>query len=141
MPTPALRPEVQARRRAAIEDCLRDGYAPYGVTGGRGSSVQEAAKRLNMSNATLSNWVRRQMELKAEGRRTPVLTGRPGASWALSPQRPWEGAVGVRDRVWLLTAAQDDTAVHGPFWRNLTAYARHRRRGDGGRLHLSEGAV
>lgn len=127
MPTPALRPEVQARRRAAIEDCLRDGYAPYGVTGGRGSSVQEAAKRLNMSNATLSNWVRRQMELKGRGSENACPDW---SAWRIvgpvTAKAVGRGCRASETRVWLLTAAQDDTAVHGAFWRNLTAYARHR---------------
>ena len=58
MPTPPLNQADADRRRQTIEDCLREGYTPYGQSGGKGSSVQEAARRLGMADATLQSNVR-----------------------------------------------------------------------------------
>ena len=59
MATPPI-PEAEiTRRREAVEACLAEGYAPLGQSGGRGSAVEEAARRLEMNGATLSNSIRR----------------------------------------------------------------------------------
>jgi hypothetical protein len=49
MSTPPLPPEQIKRRVEMIETCLREGYSPLGVGGGKGSAVEEAARRLNLS--------------------------------------------------------------------------------------------
>src|SRR5262249_41985844 len=73
--------------------------------------------------------VRHQMERVRERRASDwaeALAGRwmdPGDE----PVPAGTALVHVRDRPqrWLLTAAQDNTAVHGAFWANLLAYAEH----------------
>ncbi len=45
MPTP-IDWKAWRRNQAAIEKRLRDGYAPQGVAGGKGSAVQQAERDL-----------------------------------------------------------------------------------------------
>ncbi len=123
MVQPAVAPEVSARRKAAIEQALRDGYAPYGTAGGRGSCVTKAAHGLVVSRPGLIGWIRRQEALAAAGKANHL------PDWSLwtdpSAPRPRAAASAGTVRRYLLTAAQDDTPVHAAFWSNLTAYARH----------------
>lgn len=58
MAAPPVSPKERARRVAAIEQALRDGYAPVGVAAGKGSAVEEAARRLAVQPATLRHFVR-----------------------------------------------------------------------------------
>ena len=50
MPTPIDWPRWNTRRRI-IEEALTDGYSPYRESGGKGSSVQEACRRLSSTKA------------------------------------------------------------------------------------------
>jgi len=115
------------RFKAAIEACLREGFTPIGVPGGKGSSVGEAARRLkaaghmanNTTNARLAQWCRVQEKRKNRGIEHCLpdwsLYNTPNAVKIAPTSR-------VRER-WLLTAAQNDTKVHKPFWKNLLAFA------------------
>lgn len=123
MGTPQIPEEASQTRKAAIELCLREGFAPFRQSGGRGSSINEAARRLNMKSVSLQSWLRSQEKWANVGKdhflpdwslykvaaassgQTLVLVERPATRF-------------------LLTAAQDDTAVHQGFWTNLQAYAR-----------------
>lgn len=111
-----------------IEACLRDGYAPYGSSGGRGSSVSEASRRLDISRRTLGGWVTGQAGLQKMGKPhvLPDWTIWDGAN--TRPTAPTKDPV----RRYLFTAAQDETEVHAPFLRNLLAYAEHL----GAQLHI-----
>lgn len=125
MSTPPVSAESSLLRKTAIEDVLREGYAPFRESGGKGSSVQEAAKRLGMASPTLANWITAQQRKKAAGETSYE------PDWTLY-KAPLRQVVESRALVvvhnparrWLLTAAQDDTAVHWPFWNNLNTYAR-----------------
>jgi hypothetical protein len=68
------------RYRDTIEDCLRDGYAPYGQKGAasKGSAVEEAQRRLGIKTVgALGRWVRTQ-EGRADAGRSHCLP-----NWAL----------------------------------------------------------
>ena len=130
MSTPPVAPEEGARRKAAVEAALREGFAPLGQTGGRGSSLQEASRRLKMNHASLTNWVRREQVRASRGEPnhepdwrlwavTGGLSAKPTGKGRRAAVRP------APARRWLLTAAQDNTPVHEAFWANLQAYARH----------------
>lgn len=67
MGTPLLPDEERRRRKEAVESALRDGYAPFRVNDGRGSSVSEAARRLNLSRNQLTDFVRREEQLASIG--------------------------------------------------------------------------
>lgn len=59
MATPPIDPKEAARRKAMVEQCLTEGFAPLGRSGvGRGSAVYEAAKRLGIDAGTLGNTIR-----------------------------------------------------------------------------------
>lgn len=122
MPTPPVAAEVSAQRKAAIDRALRDGYAPLGMTGGKGGCIAPAAAQLGVKRQTLIPWVQRQERLKAEGKphHCPDWSlWRPaGLSRPADAPRP-------DVRRYLLTSAQDDTPVHAGFWANLKAYAQH----------------
>lgn len=53
MASKPIAPEEIARRILVIEACLREGYAPPNVGGGRGAALGAAAKRLNINHGTL----------------------------------------------------------------------------------------
>jgi len=122
--TPPVAPEVSKARKAAFEGALRDGFSPWKVSGGKGSSVREAARRLGMNAVTLQGWLRRQAALVAAGKPNDMPDW---DLWSLrlgdAPERAAAGRAKVRR--YLLTAAQDDTPVHGGFWANLRAFAAH----------------
>ncbi|MFM9974520.1 MAG: hypothetical protein ACKVON_08105 [Beijerinckiaceae bacterium] len=116
--------------RAAIETCLRNGFTPPGVFGGKGSAVMEAERTLRQSggiavgaktNSVLACW------LRAQARRVRAGLPHETPDWSLHQGTPrilaFAGSSAVR-RV-LLTSAQNDCAVHRPFWDNLKAYASH----------------
>ena len=58
MPTPPLQKQEIERRKKVLEECLAEGFAPFGQTGGQGSAVNEAARRLRVHPATLGHSVR-----------------------------------------------------------------------------------
>lgn len=126
-PGPRTSTEVRARRRAAIEACLRDGWAgPSTVPGCRGSAIEEAARRLTEQGyATKPGAIRRfvQTEAAAAARGDEHFTPdwrlyAPPLPSGAAPARAGSGVTRV-----LVTAAQDDTDVHWGFWTNLQAYA------------------
>lgn len=67
MPTPPLPESERQRRKDAIEAALRDGYSPFKQFGGLGSSVQEAARRLNVKASKLEGFVRSEALLSDAG--------------------------------------------------------------------------
>jgi hypothetical protein len=123
MPSPPVSDATSVRFKAAIERCLQDGYAPFRMAGGRGSSVQRGAKALCVHPARLQSWLLRQMRLQTEGKPHFV------PDWSMfvrtDDQRRTRVTVPRTARRWLLTAAQNDTRVHEKFWTNLQAYAQH----------------
>ena len=50
-------------RQTTINDLLRKGYAPLGEKGGKGSSIVEAAKILDISASALRRWVEKETSL------------------------------------------------------------------------------
>ena len=58
MPTPPISPAECARRAKVIEECLAEGFAPMGQQGGKGSAINEAARRLKINSTTLGSSVR-----------------------------------------------------------------------------------
>jgi hypothetical protein len=124
MSTPPVAEEISALRKATIEQVLAEGYAPHRVSGGLGSSVRAAASRLQIPDASLCSWLRRQEHLASEGQPNWL----PDWSlWNRDSKMPKPASVEARApaRRFIFTAAQDDTPVHEAFWRNLKVYADH----------------
>jgi hypothetical protein len=121
LPTPPIPTEISALRKQTIEDCMRDDFAPIRVSGGKGSAMQEAARRLGMKDVSLASWLRTQEKHANAGKPNFV------PDWDI--WRPSATAARVTPaatvRRYLLTAAQDNTEVHAGFWKNLHAYAAH----------------
>jgi len=67
MPTPPISDAERLRRKEAIEAALRDGFVPYRQPGGRGSSVQEAARRLGVKRATLDSFITNEERAASRG--------------------------------------------------------------------------
>lgn len=67
MPTP-IDWEVWRQRRDMIEGLLREGWAPPRVLGGKGSAVQEAARRMGVNTGSLVKWVHSQEERNRRGK-------------------------------------------------------------------------
>lgn len=117
--------------RAAIEECLREGYVPLGAGGGKGSAVGEAQRRLVDSGvmrkspgttAMLSQWCRTQARRAGRG----LAHETPDWSLCAASARIVVVPHGAGPaRRFLFTAAQNDCAIHEPFWANLKAYAAH----------------
>jgi hypothetical protein len=65
MPTPPLTLEVWLERKEKIEDALKAGHAPNGITGpaGRRGAIYHAAKALKLAHQTLHSNVSRAVEL------------------------------------------------------------------------------
>jgi hypothetical protein len=120
MPAPPIAEEISVKFKAAIEKRLRAGYSPQGVAGGKGSSVQWAAKDIPVDQRRLSSWVRRQKLNTENGKKSfsPDWT-----LWNRSATSISRGHIMPPARRWLVTAAQNDTPVHDRFWQNLKAYA------------------
>lgn len=119
MPQPAIAPALSRKWKAGIERALREGYSPYGQAGLLGSSISHAARQLPVDRDRLTTWVKSQIKREAEGKPNFL------PDWSL-----WNQAAGAEPasrprqaRRWLLTAAQNDTAIHSKFWTNLKAYA------------------
>lgn len=66
MATPPISDAEGIRRKSAIEAALKDGYVSLGSSGGRGSAVAEAARRLGMNDTTLTSWLNRVRHMKPE---------------------------------------------------------------------------
>lgn len=124
---------VWAKIRKQIEACLREGYAPQGAGGGKGSAVQEAERRLRASgiiaqSRCLSAWVPIQERRAAQGLDNCLpdwtIYQKPGALRTAATSRVVERAI--------LTSAQNDTDVHRPFFANLRALALYY----GARIHV-----
>lgn len=127
MPTPIDEDKSQ-RYKTAIEEALREGFAPFRAAQGegKGSAVEEARRRLiergeTIGKTGLSHFIYTQERRQAKGKSHFLpdwtLYSRPGVA-------PGEIRQGQVFR-WLLTAAQDDTDVHQAFWSNLQAYAQY----------------
>lgn len=78
--------------------------------------IEDVAAAVGLTAGSLRN---RIGHIRAEGRLK--LVDRYGLRFKARPTSNAEGLV----RRYLLTAAQDDTDVHKPFWTNLLAYADH----------------
>ncbi len=119
--------------RSTIEGLLREGYTPIGVAGGKGSATEEAERRLaekgmivkseskskSKSKSKLTSWARIQEQRKAKGLDHACPDWTLYRSIAASRVEPTSR---VKER-WILTSAQNEAAVHKPFFRNLLAYA------------------
>lgn len=110
MRIPPLAPDVIAHRIAVFE--------------AEGRSLRRASKALDIGRTTLRSTLRK----------AGAITTLPTNAAGLPPQSHARrkppgaarcGAVRGPAQRWLLTAAQDDTGMHLPFWQNLQAYARH----------------
>lgn len=134
MPQPPIPADASQLRKDTIEEALREGFTPQGQSGGRGSAVREAAKRLNINANTLGSWLETQLRWRdlGENHFAPDWSlYRCASKHAVAPTvnpKPLPTAtllVSPRAKVsrYILTGAQDDTEVHIPFWRNLLAYA------------------
>lgn len=55
---PPVNEKEIARRADVLRQCLAEGFAPPGSSGGRGSAIEEAARRLGVSSGALRNSVR-----------------------------------------------------------------------------------
>lgn len=120
MPNPKLSPEQAEKRKATIEAKLREGYAPFRVSGGLGSSIEAAALDLCLKAQTLNPWVSIQIKNKQEGKPHHC------PDWTLWNEKAGARLFAPKTRVakrWLLTSAQNDTPIHQQFWTNLNAYA------------------
>jgi hypothetical protein len=120
-----------AQYRACIEACLVDGFTPYNQADlkGKGSALQEAQRRLIdngiittglKTTGQLYHWIQAQIKRHARGLRHEM------PDWGLYKQHGNAARVYTNSTVtrrWLLTAAQNDTAIHAGFWHNLQALA------------------
>lgn len=55
------------RRKALVEDCLKDGFAPIKVAGGRGSALEEAGRRDGKISGFYARWARHEEMFKEHG--------------------------------------------------------------------------
>lgn len=58
MPAPKISKEELGRWRKTIEECLQDGFTPKGMGGGRGSAIEEAARRLGLTPGSIAHQIR-----------------------------------------------------------------------------------
>ncbi len=146
--TPAL-PEAEiARRKALIEDLLREGYAPLGKPGANvPSAVSEAARRLGLSSATLGLAIRSgsihvDWSLYAPKAKAEKLVSLPPEPEEVSeePELPRgvdrEAADARYARLvaattepvqrYVITSAQNATPIHAAFFATLKTYAHMR---------------
>ena len=136
MPTPIDWPRWKLYQRQ-IEAALREGYAPPGVAGGKGSVLEACERRLIASGKlVISPKTRGRLAKWAEIQRRRRIRGQDHCEpdWALF-QRVRAAPTAAGSRVverHVLTAAQNDTPVHGPFLTNLKAYCAY----VGARLHI-----
>ncbi|MER9768850.1 metallophosphoesterase [Mesorhizobium sp. M0189] len=65
MGTPALSDVESERRKAAVEAALREWFTPRDITGGKGSSITESAKRLGIGRGAMHSWIISQDGLKS----------------------------------------------------------------------------
>jgi len=121
MPTPPVDQALSARFKLAIEKRLLTGYTPFRASGGLGSSILAAAKDLGITGDRLKRWTLTQLKNQKAGKDNFV------PNWALFNRSATTFAEPRKRaaRRFLLTAAQNDTAVHERFWTSLRTYADH----------------
>lgn len=134
MPTPVDWPRWQRFKRE-IEACLREGFVPPHGTGGKGSALMEAERRLRAAgaivgsgNGRLFHWLRIQEKRKKRGQDHAC------PDWT-AHRRQHAVRIDATSRVkerWILTSAQNDAPLHRPFWANLRAFAHYL----GARIHV-----
>lgn len=118
-----------------VEQCLKEGCTPKWVPGpGHRTAVHEAARRWRKEDGSgISTTAFKGLLDRAKGFGIEPNWGlysgeleRPSAH-DIEPKHQAEPRAKTSHPVrrFLLTAAQDDTAVFMPFWENLLAYARH----------------
>jgi hypothetical protein len=116
--------------RETIETCLREGYTPPNIYGGKGSAIEEAQRRLLAAGAVklgpktsgfLAKWLMTQSSRKRRG----LQNESPDWTIYTTPRAPAAAAKRSVARIVILSAAQNDCEVHRPFLRNLEAYAAH----------------
>jgi hypothetical protein len=125
--------------KQTVDALYREGYAPAGISGGKGSALEEAERRLrasgklvvaNKTRGVLAQWLPIQRRRAARGleHRLPddSLYKSSVAISVVSTSRVVERCI--------LTAAQNDTDVHKPFMTNLRALAAYY----GARLHVGK---
>ncbi len=119
----------RARREIdAVNKALAEGYPAVQVVGSRASksAVRAASERLGENR---NSFLSRLGTSKVPGTWKAMHGIEP--DWSIKPKpkpqpktiKVWAGAKSVRR--YLLTAAQDETPIHLPFWKNLQAYAAH----------------
>jgi len=89
-----------------------------------GRSYNAAAKSVGKRHQFISSAIeqaRHRGLIAADGEPGSATTPAPPERTALRKAR----AAPRKRAIWLLTAAQDETALHRPFWGNLMAYAEH----------------
>ena len=108
-----------ARLADEIAALVREGFPPPGRRVGQGevNAVTEWSRRNGAKQGTTQSALRRA---RAAGLAHVWENAAPPAEGRVVLSR---AAAGAGRRVYLLTAAQDETAVHEPFWANLMAYA------------------
>jgi hypothetical protein len=67
MATPPVPAAERQRRKDAIEAALKDGFAPYRQRGGKGSALEEAAKRMGGRRATLQSFINNEEAAASRG--------------------------------------------------------------------------
>jgi len=117
MPAPSLSREEAVRRIKVVEGCLSDGF-PI-ASKNKASAVTEAARLLKMTAQTLRHNLA-QAKTRYGIEPDPALYGGDVKGHTDRQERRAKSALVSR---FLLTAAQDNTPVFDPFWRNLHAYA------------------
>jgi len=124
MPAIRVSAERSQRIKNAVEKCLREGFAPPSVSGGKGSATREAVRRLieagyPETHNKIYSFIRNAEKLKARGDESYT------PDWSLYAPAGVAAADVRRGTVhrWLVTSAQDDTDIHPRFWTNLQAYA------------------
>lgn len=118
------------REIAAVEKALLEGFPAKQVRGSRAtkSAVRKASEDLGENR---NSFLSRLGTPDTPGTWKAVHGIEP--DWAIKPKvsargpkspiKLWASAKAVRR--YLLTAAQDETSIHLPFWKNLQAYAAH----------------
>jgi len=68
MARPPLADDQRLIRKSIVETLLRDGYTPPGTTGGKGSALEEANRRVGWASGVFQRWVNDEIRKEAEGR-------------------------------------------------------------------------
>jgi hypothetical protein len=127
MPAPALSEDDENQILEVLNETARanPGLKTSGLNGSFPTVVGLTLKSLVKAGGNI-NTVKSRLRNLAARRPRDWEDACRGAWVCPTPLPPGRMAVaksGVRR--WLLTAAQDETSIHQPFWRNLLAYAEH----------------